>query len=165
LGDCLNLILGYSYYILGGNEKVLFEDNNFDINMALFIPDVDFNCDDNILNPMEGFLRGNMFKNEYEPYKNLTYFKLEPKCERDKQLYKIMALSFAINDLNLYLDLHPDNKEVFDLFKRYVQEKECLTKDYVKLYGPLEINETTGNKFNWIDSPWPWNNLGGSMYV
>lgn len=144
---------------------MLFEDNNFDINMALFMPDVDFSRNPNILDPMDGFLRGNMFKNEYEPYKNLTYFKLEPKNEKEKKLYKIMALSFAINDLNLYLDLHPEKKEVFELFKKYVEEKDCLCKEYVKMYGPLEINETTGAKFNWIDSPWPWEKRGGSMYV
>lgn len=144
---------------------MLFEDNNFDINMTLFMPDVDFKRESNILTPMEGFLRGNMFKNEYEPYKNLTYLSLKPTTEKEKMLYKIMALSFAINDLNLYLDLHPDNKEVFDLFKKYIEEKKSLCKEYVRIYGPLEIDETTGSKYNWLDSPWPWDSLGGSMYV
>jgi len=144
---------------------VLFENNDFDINMSFFMPDVDFNRDNKILDPMEGFLRGNMFKDEYLPYKNLTYFKLTPKTEKEKMLYKIMALSFAINDLNLYLDLHPDKKEVFDLFKKYVAEKEKLSKEYERIYGPLEITGTTGSKYNWIDSPWPWENTGGSMYV
>ena len=37
---------------------MLFEDNNFDVNMSLFIPDLKFNRDTNILEPMEGFLRG-----------------------------------------------------------------------------------------------------------
>lgn len=144
---------------------MLFEDNVFDVNLSLFMPDIDFNRDSNILEPMEGFLRGNMFKDEYVPYKNLTYFKLNPTCEKEKMLYKIMALSFAINDLNLYLDLHPDKKYVFDLFKKYVQEKENLCKEYEKSYGPLELTGTTGPKFNWLDSPWPWENKGGSMYV
>ena len=76
-----------------------------------------------------------------------------------------MALSFAINDLNLYLDLHPDNKEVLDLFKKFVREEKELSSEYVKKYGPLEVTEIMGNKFNWIDSPWPWENRGGSMYV
>ena len=144
---------------------MLFEDNDFDINMALFIPDVDFNRNVNILSPMEGFLRGNMFQEEYEPYKNLTYFKLVPKDEKEKLLYQVMALSFAINDLNLYLDLHPDEKEVLALFKKFVSQEEELCKEYVKKYGPLEVNEVMGNKFNWVDSPWPWENKGGSMYV
>ncbi len=144
---------------------MLFEDNDFDINMAFFIPDVDFSRTVNILSPMEGFLRGNMFQDEYEPYKNLTYFKLNPKDEKEKLLYQVMALSFAINDLNLYLDLHPDNKEVLDLFKKFVREEKELSSEYVKKYGPLEVTEIMGNKFNWIDSPWPWENRGGSMYV
>ena len=144
---------------------MLFEDNDFDINMAFFIPDVDFSRTVNILSPMEGFLRGNMFQDEYEPYKNLTYFKLNPKDEKEILLYQVMALSFAINDLNLYLDLHPDNKEVLDLFKKFVREEKELSSEYVKKYGPLEVTEIMGNKFNWIDSPWPWENRGGSMYV
>ena len=144
---------------------MLFEDNDFDVNMTFFIPDVNFNRTVNILSPMEGFLRGNMFKDEYEPYKKLTYFKLVPQNEQERLLYQVMAYSFAVNDLNLYLDLHPDNKEVFDLFKKYVIEEKNLCNEYVKKYGPLEVNETMGTKFNWIDSPWPWDNKGGSMYV
>ena len=104
---------------------MLFEDNDFDINMAFFIPDVNFSRTVNILSPMEGFLRGNMFQDEYEPYKNLTYFKLNPKDEKEKLLYQVMAYSFAINDLNLYLDLHPEEKQVLDLFKKYVNKSEA----------------------------------------
>ena len=143
---------------------MLFEDNNFDINMSLLMPDV-FSRESNILEPMEGFLRGNMFRNEYKPYKNLTYFKLNPKNEEEKALYKIMAYAFALNDLNLYLDLHPDNKEAYQLFKKYAEERRELVKSYTKMYGPLTVTKTSGSKFNWIDSPWPWDNGGGSMYV
>lgn len=144
---------------------MLFEDNDFDINMAFFIPDVNFNRTVNILSPMEGFLRGNSFADEYVPYKNLTYFKLNPKDERERLLYQVMAYSFIINDLNLYLDLHPDDKEVLELFKKYVKEEKILCQEYVRKYGPLEVNEVMGNKFNWIDSPWPWDSKGGSAYV
>lgn len=144
---------------------MLFEDNIFDVNLSLFMPDVDFSRDNKILEPMEGFLRGNMFRDEYVPYKNLTFFKLNPTSEKEKMLYNIMALSFAMNDLNLYLDLHPDKKEVFNLFKKYVNEKEKICDEYEKTYGPLEITGTTGPKYNWLDSPWPWDSKGGSMYV
>lgn len=144
---------------------MLFEDNDFDINMAFFIPDVDFSRTLNVVSPMEGFLRGNMFKDEYEPYKNLTYFKLNPSNDKERLLYQVMAYSFAINDLNLYLDLHPDNKGMLDLFKKYVKEEKELCNEYVNKYGPLEVSEVMGHKFDWINSPWPWENKGGSMYV
>lgn len=144
---------------------MLFEDNDFDINMAFFIPDVDFSRTLNVVSPMEGFLRGNMFKDEYEPYKNLTYFKLNPSNDKERLLYQVMAYSFAINDLNLYLDLHPDNKGMLDLFKKYVKEEKELCNEYVNKYGSLEVNEVKGQKFDWINSPWPWETRGGSMYV
>ena len=144
---------------------MLFEDNDFDINMAFFIPDVDFSRTVNVVSPMDGFLRGNMFQDEYEPYKNLTYFKLNPSNDKERLLYQVMAYSFAINDLNLYLDLHPDNKGMLDLFKKYVKEEKELCNEYVNKYGPLEVNEVKGQKFDWINSPWPWETRGGSMYV
>lgn len=144
---------------------MLFENDDFDLNMAIFMPDVNINQDVNLVDPMEGFLRGNMFKDEYLPYKNLTYFKLSPCSEKDAYLLKIMALSFAVNDLNLYLDLHPDDRFVFEKFKKYGEELKNLSKEYAKVYGPLELTQTKGNKYDWLDSPWPWDAKGGSLYV
>ena len=47
---------------------MLFENGSFDVNIPLFVSDVDFSSMDSgtnkVLMPMEGFLRGNMFKNE-----------------------------------------------------------------------------------------------------
>ena len=145
---------------------MLFEDNGFDINMSLFIPDVDFNQNNNnnILTPMEGFLRGNMFKDEYEPYKSLTFYKLNISTDKEKKLYKIMALTFAITDLNLYLDLHPEDQGTFELFKNYISQKEELCKEYENIYGPLEIT-STNRKYEWLNSPWPWDKRGGNEYV
>lgn len=143
---------------------MLFENNDFDMNLDLFIADIDMKKV-KLYEPMEGFLRGNMFKDEYMPYKNLTYFKLNPKSEEEKLLYNIMALSFAINDLNLYLDLNPDDKEIFNLFKKYVKEEEKLTEEYESKFGPLTLKGDAGMKYDWLCSPWPWDNKGGSMYV
>ncbi len=144
---------------------MLFDEKDFDINMAFFMPDIKLTRDRKILEPEEGFLRGNMFKDEYIPYKNLTYFKLEPKNEKERNLYKVMALSFALNDLNLYLDLHPDNEEVFSLFKKYVDEYKKALKEYEMKFGPLKLVDSVGAKYKWLDSPWPWDGFGGSMYV
>ncbi len=144
---------------------MLFDDNDFDINMAFFMPDIKLNRDKKILDPEEGFLRGNMFKEEYRPYKNLTYFKLNPTNEKERDLYRVMALSFAINDLNLYLDLHPMSEEVFKLFKEYVNKYKKLCKEYEAKYGPLKLTSSISSKYTWLDSPWPWDNMGGSKYV
>ena len=76
-----------------------------------------------------------------------------------------MGLCFAITDLNLYLDLHPEDMEAFNMFKKYNQELKTKQAEYETMYGPLEINHESGNKFNWLENPWPWDNERGSMYV
>lgn len=148
---------------------MLFEGNDYDFNVAFYqIPGMpnkkEMIREKEILNPFEGFLRGNMFKDEYDPYKNYTYLKLEAKSAKEKLLYNIMALSFAINDLNLYLDLNPNDNQAFILLKKYIGEKNHFTNEYVEKYGPLVIDESTGSKYEWL-SGWPWEIQGGDMYV
>ena len=64
-----------------------------------------------------------------------------------------------------YLDLHPEDQNAYELFKKYVKEKNKLEEAYSEKYGPMTITETQGSKYNWIKNPWPWDNTGGSMYV
>ena len=56
---------------------MLFDGNDYDVNFTFFdIPGSNFNempREINLFSVNEGFMRGNMFKNEYKPYKNLTY--------------------------------------------------------------------------------------------
>jgi len=149
---------------------MFFDGQNFDMDFSYFeIPGSNFNDipreNNELFSVTEGFMRGNMFRDEYIPYKNLTYLPLNPKTEKEKKLYDIMALCFAITDLNLYLDLYPDDQECFRLLKEYIREENKLKEEYNKMYGPLTINHDTSNKFKWINNPWPWDNEGGSMYV
>ena len=149
---------------------MLFDANDYDVNLAFFeIPGSNFNDipRDNaeLFSVKEGFMRGNMFRDEYKPYKNLTYLPLSPKTEKEKKLYDIMGLCFAITDLNLYLDLYPDDQECFRILKQYIAEEKKLKEEFAKLYGPLTINQDLGNNYKWLENPWPWDNEGGSMYV
>ncbi|MBE6140202.1 MAG: spore coat protein CotJB [Firmicutes bacterium] len=119
----------------------------------------------NILNPKEGFLRGNMYKDEYKPYKNYTYFKITPRNRKEQLLFEIMELNFAITDLNLYLDLHPNDQIVNSMFHNLVIKACEKELEYVNSYGPLELEESSTEKFDWVKGPWPWNDEGGSFYV
>ena len=118
-----------------------------------------------ILSAKEGFLRGNMFKDEYEPYKNLTYINIRPKNDREAKLFNVMQYAFAIVDLNLYLDLHPEDRKSMGLLKEYIEAEKKAKKEYEQQYGPLVVTDSKGDKFEWIDGPWTWENLGGNIYV
>lgn len=149
---------------------MLFDNNNVDLDFTLLnlagLNKQDQILDNrNILSAKEGFLRGNMFKNEYVPYKNLTYVNIRPRNDREAKLFNVMQYSFAINDLNLYLDLHPEDISTIRLLEEMIKEEKAAKEEYTRLYGPLTVTETTKDKFEWIDSPWTWENLGGNMYV
>jgi len=152
---------------------MLFDNNNMDYDFTfLNIADLnkpnhkDMNVSyEKFVSAKEGFLRGNMFKDEYLPYKNMTYVEIKPKNDREAKLYNVMQYAFAITDLNLYLDLHPSDMSALNMLKELIKEEEMVKKEYVNSYGPLDVCEVKGNKFNWIDSPWSWEKLGGNMYV
>ena len=153
---------------------MLFDNNDVNLDFTFLdlanltnsqsMPKMDMNTP-NILPAKEGFLRGNMFKNEYKPYKNLTYIDIRPQSDREAKLFNVMQFSFAINDLNLYLDLHPDDTRVVRLFEELVKEEKQAKKEYMEQYGPFTVTKVKGDKFDWIESPWPWDDLGGNMYV
>lgn len=139
-------------------------DGNYGFNMNYMNMDNSVKNEVNILNPYESFIRGNSFKDEYIPYKKYSYLELKPTNNKEKLLFNIMSLNFIINDLNLYLDLNADDKEMFNLFKKYVKEEQELIDQYKKEYGPLTLEDTIGNNYNW-NTDFSWDNKRGDIYV
>lgn len=115
---------------------------------------------DNLYDPYQGFIRGNMFKDLYDPYKLNNPYNIEPANDQAKMLTCIDSLSFAMIDLNLYLDIYPNSKEYIDLFNRYRIEKNNLVKEYENKYGPLTLDSDANNTYPWAwdRMPWPWEN-------
>ena len=105
-----------------------------------------------------GFIRGNMFPNLYNQYKINKPFDIEPANKQAELLTQIDAYGFAAHDLNLYLDTHPNDKAMLELFKKYTEEKEKLIKEYEKKYGPIVVNGADNIPWTWNTMPWPWEN-------
>ena len=75
-------------------------------------------------------------------------------CELMK---KIMAYSFYIYDLNLYLDTHPDDRYTLKEYQHMRAKHDALTDEYVRRYGPINSRQVTSeNYWSWIEGPWPW---------
>ena len=109
-----------------------------------------------LFNVDEGFIKGNMFTNLYDKYKHYEPKKLLPTTEKDLLLYNIYKLSFAINDLNLYLDINPNDTNMYETFKKIISEYKMHIKKYEDTYGPLTICEDTYNKYSWLNVKMPW---------
>lgn len=110
------------------------------------------------IDPKEGFLKGNLFDNLYDPYKNYKYGMLKPTNNKEGLLYNILMYKFALTELNLYLDTNPSDVNMLNLYNRYLSEEKKLCKEYENNYGPLTTdgNNLGTNSWNWIKSPWPW---------
>lgn len=104
----------------------------------------------------EGLIKGNLFPKLYESYKNYRPLKINPKSERDAMLLKIMELDFALNDLNLYLAIHPDDMKCYELFKKYSLAYRNCVEEYESKYQVLELTHDTYGKYTWGSNPWPW---------
>ena len=112
----------------------------------------------NLYDPYEGLIRGNMFKNLYDPYKLRQPYEIKPMNQQAEMLTYIDALCFACVDLSLYLDTHPNDKQAIETFNKYRSEKETLVKRYESQFGPLTLDSESLNSYpwSWNDRPWPW---------
>ena len=115
------------------------------------------NYNPNLYNPKEGFEKGNMFSNLYEQYKNYRPIIVNPRTEQEKMLYEIQTMCFAAHELNLYLDLHPEDTSMLTLFNDYRERANRLAQEYESKYGPLTISSNSGTtNFLWQSQNWPW---------
>ena len=99
------------------------------------------------------YLRGNMFDNEFVPFGKMGYVK--PNIN-NQELFDIMEASFAINDYNLYLDLHPEDREILVKYQNEVERLNKLSDSYTKKYGPLSLKDSDYNTFKWVETSFPW---------
>ncbi len=108
--------------------------------------------------PYEGYIRGNLFKNLYNAYKNYQPARINVKSEKEEMLLNIGQISFAAHELNLYLDNFPNDMEALNLFNKYRKMAVELVKNYERRYGPLNVdsNDMTKVPFSWEQDKWPW---------
>ena len=70
---------------------------------------------------------------------------------------EIQEVGFALVDLNLFLDSHPNDKLALDFFKDMQTKYSQLQADYEMEFGPLTAFDTnTERGWTWINNPWPW---------
>lgn len=89
-------------------------------------------------------------------------------CERmqirQEMMEQIKSLDFAIIELGLYLDTHPEDERALCLHREYCKEVKELKDKYQKAFGPLTIFYPC-NKWRWLENPWPSFSLGVTTYL
>ena len=77
---------------------------------------------------------------------------------------QIRALCFVKNELELYLDTHPNCRTALDYYHRTIAELDRLTEEYQNTVGPLTARgNVSAEQWFWVDGPWPWQQAGDFM--
>jgi len=80
---------------------------------------------------------------------------------REEMMSELSAVSFALNDLTLYLDTHPDCPKGTALFHELLKKRlELLSAFAGKFYPLTQTSIVTGdfdeNRYGWSEGPMPW---------
>lgn len=74
-------------------------------------------------------------------------------------MMKITELSFAMDDLRLFLDTHPNCKEAFVYYDEIQRKRRSVVEEYEEKFGPLGFYGNVGcDEWKWACGPWPWQN-------
>lgn len=77
--------------------------------------------------------------------------------EKDMLMRQLSSAQFALVELNLFLDTHPDSAEALKMFKAYKEKFSALLKEYEKRFGPITAAAAMDSSmWDWINGPWPW---------
>ena len=81
--------------------------------------------------------------------------------ERERLLKRLSSYDFAVTDLHIYLDTHPDDTEAAKVLSQYENKSSKLRAEFEEKFGPLSSDNESGNRWAWICDPWPWNTQEG----
>ena len=147
-------------------ESIDYFTNLNDFDMNDFMDNMDNNMINNnmnnqnisLYNPYEAYIKGNLFKNLYNGYKNYKPATIKINNEQAELLLNVNQISFLRHELNLYLDNYPNNQNALDLFNRYRKMEDEAIKNYERRFGPLEVSSEINNTtpFAWEKTKWPW---------
>ncbi len=110
------------------------------------------------IEPYVGFMRGNMFDGLYSSYRNYRPYEVNPSNEMEYALFLIQMYGFSAHDLNLYLDVYPNDSSAIALRSKYVKLYNQALMDYESKYGPLDLNSDylSSSPWAWDSKNWPW---------
>lgn len=71
---------------------------------------------------------------------------------------RISAYAFAVWELEVFLDTHPDNQRAMETRKAYREMLAQLKAEYEQQFGPYIVtsDDVEGDRWTWVDNPWPW---------
>ncbi|GEO24672.1 spore coat protein CotJB [Alicyclobacillus acidoterrestris] len=73
-----------------------------------------------------------------------------------QSLQQLQSIDFALVELNLYLDTHPEDNQAIQQFNELRAQRDTMAKAFEGQFGPLMNYGATTSSELWNRGPWPW---------
>ena len=102
--------------------------------------------------PRKALIRGTLFTGLDLPFRGMVNQQEKPNTPKTE----LQTLGFVIQELALYLDTHPDDKEALELYQNYQKIYHKGMMDYNERCPLKHALPAKGERYHWLDDPWPW---------
>ena len=102
--------------------------------------------------PRKALVRGTLFSGLDLPFMGMVNKSEKPVTP----LTELQTMSFALQELALYLDTHRDDREALELYRTMQAMYGQYREQYESTCGPLTHMSPTGDSYKWLCDPWPW---------
>ena len=103
--------------------------------------------------PQKGLIRGTMYPGLDLPFHGMV----NTREKSNTPMHELQAIGFALNELALYLDTHPTDKEALEQYRSYQKQYHDLAMKYSQNCRPLShANPVDHKTYSWLRDPWPW---------
>ena len=160
MNGCPFIFFIFTYFNKEGDEKMdyfnligLYQPNN--TNVKGYNKEEKPNI--NYFLAIDGFSNGNMDSTLYDQFENYV-----PRKQNQNDIrVALLAYNFALIDLQLYLDVNPNDVVTKELFDKYLIAFNDTLQKYEAMYGALTIGSTSnlGSGYSWQKS-WPFEGGG-----
>ena len=130
--------------------------NNY-VDYQNYINNLDQINKNSIAEPYIGFIRGNMFNNLYDEYRNYKPQELNPQNDKEYAKMLLQMYCFAAHDLGLYLDVFPNDQNIMRKRAEYIRMYKEALMQYENMFGTITKDSITlENNWSWDTKKWPW---------
>lgn len=87
---------------------------------------------------------------------------MNQNTSRDALLHRVYETGLSVDDVVLYLDTHPCDRDALNYYNCMVDLLKQATAAYEAQCGPLTAESVRpDNYWTWVENPWPWEGVCG----
>lgn len=98
-------------------------------------------------------IRGTLYPGLDLPFHGMVNNKEKPATPKSQ----LQSLGFALQELALYLDTHPNDEKALEMYRKYQKMYHDHSVRFSENCMPLNhMTPVDDKKYTWLRDPWPW---------